>query len=410
MSPLKFMPMHLYGAISTQTKKACKVITLNKNNKHASFGASHMTSVKKNSLVLIGSIIAFVLMGAGQSLMGPALPEFQQAFKLSVATASMAVTAQWVGALIGVIALFFAGSRDWTRVAFGLLVAGAGLMALQINWPITLLGSLAFGAGYGASLALVNSRLMQAFQKSGPSMISLVNALFGGGAIVAPLVFVALARNPEICFGILAAGLLLPYFLSFFFPQQQAVDTSSAPENRSSISISTLLVGASGTAVEACLIGLGPVILVSASFSDSAAASALSLFFVFFLSGRIILSFIGSRLPTAPMLIGAFAGGALLLACAGSGISPEITYPVAGFFIGSIFPNFFVFSSRRMGTDAKTGSIIVMAALAGGVIGPLVIGQIVAAMPPLTPFWLLAGYSAFVALCGLRVLRKSRYV
>lgn len=368
-----------------------------------------MESVKKNSLLLVGSIIAFVLMGAGQSLMGPALPEFRQIFDLSVASASMAVTAQWVGALLGVIALFFFGGRhDWTRVAFGLLVAGAALMALQINWPVTLLGSLAFGAGYGASLALVNSRLLQAFEKAGPSMVSLVNALFGGGAIVAPLLFVALARNPELCFGILAAGLILPFVLSFFFPRQRTAEQSTDEKREFTISIPTLLVGASGTAVEACLIGLGPVILVSASFSDSAAAGALSLFFVFFLGGRITLSVIGHRLPAAPMLIGGFVGGAALLAGAGSGIYPTLTYPVAGFFIGSIFPNFFVFGSNRMGKDARTGSIIVTAALAGGVLGPLIVGQVVAQMPPLTPFWLLAGYSAFVALCGLRVLRNPR--
>ncbi|MEC5343102.1 MFS transporter [Brenneria populi] len=367
-----------------------------------------MESVKKNALLLVGSIIAFVLMGAGQSLMGPALPEFRQIFSLSVASASMAVTAQWVGALLGVIALFFGGRRDWTRLAFGLLVTGAALMASQINWPLTLLGSLIFGAGYGASLALVNSRLLQAFEKAGPSMVSLVNALFGGGAIVAPLVFVALARSPELSFGILAAGLILPFLLSFFFPRQRTEEPAADEKRTRKISIPTLLVGASGTAVEACLIGLGPVILLGASFSDSAAAGALSLFFAFFLGGRITLSIIGHRLPAAPMLIGGFVGGAALLACAGSGIYPTLTYPVAGFFIGSIFPNFFVFGSNRMGKDARTGSIIVTAALAGGVLGPLIVGQVVADMPPLTPFWLLAGYSAFVALCGLRVLRNPR--
>lgn len=367
-----------------------------------------MESVKKNSLLLVGSIIAFVLMGAGQSLMGPALPEFRQIFDLSVASASMAVTAQWVGALLGVIALFFGGQRDWTRLAFGLLVVGAALMALQINWPMTLAGSLAFGAGYGASLALVNSRLLQAFEKAGPSMVSLVNALFGGGAIVAPLIFVALARNPELSFGILAMGLVLPFLLSFFFPPQRKVEKSIEEKRASNISLPTLLIGASGTAVEACLIGLGPVILVSASFSDSEAASALSLFFVFFLGGRILLSFIGHRLPAAPMLVGGFIGSAVLLLCAGSGIYPTLTYPVAGFFIGSIFPNFFVFGSNRMGKDSRTGSIIVTAALAGGVAGPLIVGQVVADMPPLTPFWLLAAYSAFVAVCGIRILRTPQ--
>lgn len=361
---------------------------------------------RKNGLLLAGSIIVFILMGAGQSLMGPSLPEFRTAFKLSVAAASMAVTAQWVGALIGVVALFLAGKRDWMRVAFGLLIIGAGLMALQLSWILTLIGSLTFGAGYGASLALVNSRLMQSFEKAGPSLVSLVNALFGGGAIVAPLVFVALARNPELCFGILAAGLVLPFLLSFFFPMTHSEQTTTQETHRGKISFPTLFIGASGTAIEACLIGLGPVILLGGGYSDNAAASALSLFFVFFLSGRITLSLVGQRLPAAPMLIAGFTGGGVLLVCAGFNVAPTLTYPLAGFFIGSLFPNFFVFSSYRMGKDARTGSIIVMAALAGGVTGPLIVGQLVTAMPPLMPFWLLAAYSGLIALCGLYVLRE----
>ena len=363
---------------------------------------------RKNGILLTGSIIAFILMGAGQSLMGPALPEFRDRFNLSVASASMAVTAQWVGALIGVAALFFAGKRDWMRVAFTLLIIGAGLMALQVNWPLTLAGSLAFGAGYGASLALVNSRLMQSFEKAGPSLVSLVNALFGGGAIAAPLIFLLLARNPELCFGILAAGLILPFLLSFRFPTTHH-QTATVQENTArKISFPVLLMGASGTAVEACLIGLGPVILLGGGYSDSAAASALSLFFVFFLAGRILLSMVGHRLPVGPMLICGFLGGTLFLVMAGLDFSPAITYPLSGFFIGSIFPNFFVFGSYRMGKDARTGSIIVMAALAGGVSGPLIVGQLVTAMPPLMPFILLAGYSGCIALYGLYVLRDGK--
>lgn len=363
---------------------------------------------RKNVLLLTGSIIAFILMGAGQSLMGPSLPEFRTLFNLSVATASMAVTAQWVGALTGVIALFLFGKRDWTRLAFACLIVGAGLMAFQINWILTLAGSLIFGAGYGASLALVNSRLMQSFEKAGPSLVSLVNALFGGGAIAAPLVFVVLARNPSLCFGILAAGLVFPFLLSFFFPATKTESTALEASPKTKISFPTLFIGASGTAIEACLIGLGPVILLGGGYSDNAAAGALSLFFVFFLSGRVALSLIGQRLPVAPMLVAGFTGGALLLVIAGFNIAPTITYPLAGFFIGSIFPNFFVFGSYRMGKDARTGSIIVMAALAGGVAGPLIVGQLVTAMPPLMPFWLLAAYSGVIAVCGLVVLHQPR--
>ncbi|GBR68660.1 MFS transporter [Gluconobacter kanchanaburiensis] len=364
-------------------------------------------AIERNKLLFVGSVLAFILMGAGQSLLGPCVPEFRQIFGLSIASASMVVTAQWVGALAGVLGLFFCGQRDFTKLAFGLLTAGSGLMAAQLNWPMTLLGALGFGAGYGASLALVNSRLLESFGKAGPSMVSLVNALFGGGAIVAPLVFVALSRSSTTSFAILTAGLAVPFLLAFRFPSQSGTHETlvdDAPAFRPSLA--ALFVGASGTAIEACLIGLGPSILVNGNFSDVVAANALSLFFVFFLSGRIALSFVGHRLPAAPMIVAGFAGGAILLYLASSEILPTVTYPLSGFFIGSIFPNFFVFGSALMGKSRKTGPMIVCAALAGGVAGPLVLGQLIAHLQGLTPFLLLAIYASVVCFLGFLVLRK----
>ncbi|MFT8345449.1 MFS transporter [Gluconobacter oxydans] len=366
-----------------------------------------LEAIERNKLLFVGSVLAFILMGAGQSLLGPCVPEFRQIFGLSIASASIVVTAQWVGALAGVLGLFFCGQRDFIKLAFGLLTVGSGLMAAQLNWPMTLLGALGFGAGYGASLALVNSRLLESFGKAGPSMVSLVNALFGGGAIVAPLVFVALSRSSTTSFAILTAGLAVPFLLAFRFPSQSGTHETlvdDAPVFRPSFA--ALFVGASGTAIEACLIGLGPSILVNGNFSDVVAANALSLFFVFFLSGRIALSFVGHRLPAAPMIVAGFAGGAILLYLASSEILPTVTYPLSGFFIGSIFPNFFVFGSALMGKSRKTGPTIVCAALAGGVVGPLVLGQLIAHLQGLTPFLLLAIYASVVCCLGFFVLRK----
>lgn len=364
-------------------------------------------AIKKNKTLFSGSVLAFILMGAGQSLLGPCVPEFRQIFGLSIASASMIVTAQWVGALAGVVTLFFCGQKDFIKLAFGLLVAGTGLIAAQPGWPLTLVGSLAFGAGYGASLALVNSRLLESFGNSGPSMVSLVNALFGGGAIVAPLAFVALDRSSTVSFAILAAGLAIPFLLAFqFAAPSEHHDTVTEISTVFRPSFVTLFIGASGTAIEACLIGLGPSILVNGSFSDVAAANALSLFFVFFLSGRITLSFAGHRFPTAPMIIAGFAGTALMLFLASASILPTITYPLSGFFIGSIFPNFFVFGFAMLGKNRKTGPTLVCAALAGGVAGPLVVGQLIAHLPSLTSFLLLAVYAVFITCFASLILRK----
>ncbi|HEY0213532.1 MAG TPA: MFS transporter [Paenirhodobacter sp.] len=362
--------------------------------------------IKDNFLLFTASILSFILMGGGQSMMGPALPEFRTIFGLSIASVSVIVTAQWVGALIGVIFLYFASGRDWLRPAFALLTIGAALMALMPGWPLTIIGSFCFGAGYGATLALVNSRLLAAFGNYGPSMISLVNALFGGGAIVAPLLFVALGRSPQIAFGLLAVMLLIVLGFSLRLPTVRGKSDTGARAKTFRPSLSMLFVGASGTGIEACLIGFGPVILARSGLTETAAAGALSLFFVFFLTGRLVLSYLGNKLPAAPMLLAGFAGGAVMLSLAASGIAAQYTYALSGFFIGSLFPNFFVLGSKRLGDDHRTGPALVGAALAGGVTGPLIIGQLIEKVDPLTPFWILAGYALCIVLVGAVVFGR----
>lgn len=362
--------------------------------------------IKDNFLLFTASVLSFILMGGGQAMMGPALPEFRSLFGLSIAAASTIVTAQWVGALIGVIFLYFAPRRDWLRPAFGLLTIGAGLMALSPGWPLTIFGSFCFGAGYGATLALANSRLLAAFGSYGPSMISLVNALFGGGAILSPLLFVAIGRDPMIAFGTLAVLLLLVVALSLRLPAAGGAEDNARESRVFRPSPAMLIVGASGTAIEACLIGLGPVILTRSGLGEDAAAGALSLFFVFFLCGRLVLSYLGNKLPAAPMLIGGFLGGAVFLALAASGIASQYSFALTGFFIGSLFPNFFVLGSKRLGDDHRTGPLLVGAALAGGVTGPLVIGRLIEQLDPLTPFWLLAGYAVVIAVLGFWVFGR----
>jgi MFS transporter, FHS family, glucose/mannose:H+ symporter len=75
-------------------------------------------------------------------------------------------------------------------------------------------GIVIFGMGYGIATVVFNPRVLRAFGAKGPSMVSLLNAMFAVGAIVAPLGFVArvepaggLCRGGGLCALIwLAAG------------------------------------------------------------------------------------------------------------------------------------------------------------------------------------------------------------
>ena len=61
---------------------------------------------RTHAALLITGIASFVLMGAGQSLFGPALPAFARDLGLTVAEAGWLISALWVGSILGVACMF----------------------------------------------------------------------------------------------------------------------------------------------------------------------------------------------------------------------------------------------------------------------------------------------------------------
>ena len=91
------------------------------------------------------------------------------------------------------------------RHALAAMALGAAGVAALAGWWATIAGAVVFGMGYGMSTAVFNPRVLRAFGTKGPSMLSLLNATFGVGAIAAPLIFVALGSDPRWSFGLTAA-------------------------------------------------------------------------------------------------------------------------------------------------------------------------------------------------------------
>ena len=101
-------------------------------------------------LVLAG-MVSFVLMGAGQALFGPALPVFAREFGIATGQAGLLVSAHWVGAVLGVAAMYLRGDRVTPRMALAAMGLGAALVGARLGWGPTLLGALGFGLGYGGT-------------------------------------------------------------------------------------------------------------------------------------------------------------------------------------------------------------------------------------------------------------------
>ena len=346
---------------------------------------------------------SFIVLGAYQAVLGPALPVYQQIFTLDTASAGWLISTLGVGSFIGIAGMYFIGHRVTARLTLGAMAVGALLLAFAPNWIITLAGGVIFGLGYGSVATLFNARIMAAFGARGPSMVSLINALYSVGAIAAPLVFVGLGSDPKVIFSIIAGIAVLTIVTSGQAGRAQAAGGVNASGFKLHPPI--LIVGAIAIGMEVCLTGLAPSALIKTGIAPDRAAELLSMFFVAFLLGRIGLTLLADRVPSFTI----FAVAMGFTALCGMGcvfFDPVWFYPPIGLATGLFFPGFFVTASGIMGTDSRVAPVILGTCQIGAVLSPLAVAALIPQMGDKGFFWLMLGTAAVLALLAVVFYRQ----
>lgn len=359
--------------------------------------------IKANAALLFAGIASFVLMGAGQSLYGPALPAFSRSFGVGLGVAGMMVSAHWIGCAVGVAGMFLFGARITPRHVLVLMGLGSAMIAAGLGWYISLLGAVVFGAGYGCATVVFNPRVLRAFGPRGPAMVSLLNATFGIGAIIAPLVFVAVGNDPRLAFAICGVLAVAIWLGAGAASRPEAAVSAKAPKpfrlHLPALSFSLVAI-----ATEACLIGLGPAALIAAGETEVHAAQLLSLFFLTFLAARVVLTFVAHLIPSFSLHVLA-VGGTALAATGAALFDAGVFFVVIGLFAGMFFPSSYVTASRKMGEDPRVAPSIIAAGLVGGILAPLLLSPFLEKMGDRGFFWVVATVTGSAAIIGLTVLR-----
>ena len=361
--------------------------------------------IRANVGLLVAGVATFVMMGAGQSLYGPALPAFSRIFAVSLAEAGMLVSAHWVGCFVGVGFMYLKGARVTPRHAIAVMALGAAIVATLASWWVTLGGAVIFGAGYGMSTAVFNPRVLRTFGTFGPSMLSMLNATFGVGAIAAPLIFVALGSDPQWSFGLTAAFAATVWVFAGAAGRAAAAPQGETRPFRPHWGI--MAFGAVAIGLEACLIGLGPTALIRAGETEARAAELLSAFFVVFLLARVALVFFAHRI--APFLLYTLSiATTAALALGAIFVSPALFFVAIGAPAGMFFPGFYVTASGKMGEDLRVPPAIIASGLVGGITGPLILAPLMQQMDDRGFFWVLAGVTLALTLAAVLSLRRMR--
>jgi MFS transporter, FHS family, glucose/mannose:H+ symporter len=361
--------------------------------------------IRAHAGLLFAGVATFIMMGAGQALFGPVLPVYVRDFSLTEGEAGLFVALLWVGCFLGVGLMYFKGAAIGPRHALAAMALGAGGMAASPGWGLTLAGGVLFGAGYGMATAVFNPRVMRAFGATGPSMLSLLNATFGVGAIAAPLVFVWLGSDPVWAFGLVAAGLLGIWVFAGPAGREGVAAEGTVKAFRPQWGI--LAFGAVAIGMEASLAGLGPTALIRAGVPEARASELLSAFFVVFLLARVGLIFVAHRV--APFVLFTVAiGSAAVFAMGAVLVSPSVFFVAMGASAGVFFPGFYVTAAGKMGEDIRVPPTIVASGLVGAITAPLILAPLSASLGERGFFVLVAAVLVTVTLAALASLRWMR--
>src|ERR1700722_9438654 len=177
--------------------------------------------------VTAAGVAVFLLLGVVIASYGPSIPHIIVRFDVGVSVAGLIVTANFLGEVVGLMALGLTHAR-WSlgqRLGVGTFVFGVGLLAAAAapTWPLLLLAVFVLGIGAGGLVVLINLYYATRFGHRSPAMLGLVNTAYGVGTFVGPAL-VALTRGYSIVFAVVGAGVLLcVVFL------RRSVDEETAP-------------------------------------------------------------------------------------------------------------------------------------------------------------------------------------
>jgi fucose permease len=336
------------------------------------------TDPVKRHLLLTG-FMSFILIGAQQAMYGPAFPALRESFGLGAGQVGLMVSAHFAGAIIGIIGGGLAmprfGFRRSLVLSAVLLLLGALAVAIAPLWSLALSGALAIGLGFGGISIGMNVLVGLGFGARGAAALNLLNALYGLGAVLGPLLIALTLPNYRLPFllSAVAAALLLVLLAKLAEPE--------APSHSPDTSVSALwpLLGFVllyflyvGSEVGT---GTWSTTHLADSLGPAGAAGVTALFWGALMVGRLLAVPISIRF-SAPrvVIIAAMLGSAALALTHATPLAP-LGYGLAGLFLAPIFPTGLAWLQQvYRAKAAQVSSIAIASANFGGVVIPPLIG------------------------------------
>ncbi|MCX5208880.1 MFS transporter [Kitasatospora sp. NBC_00240] len=340
---------------------------------------------------VVASCVGFVLIGALQALYGPAIPALREEFGLSPSAAGLGLSAHFAGGVAGVL-LFDRlhgrlGNQQILGSSYLLMAVGAAGFALAPDWPLALAAALLAGLGFGGIDYGLNQLFAVGFGHRSAAMLNILNAHFGVGAILGPVLIGAVGPEhyPAVFLGFALANLPLLLFLRGV--RQQGAPTADddataagAPggaRNRSLLTVLAVFVVlyVLHVGIEAGVGGWEPTHLETVGYGAGVAATATSVFWLMLTAGRFLVAPMALRFSARAIITASCTGmTACLLLASVPGLAPY-AYAGVGLFIAPIFPTGLPWLNRAAPRARRAGALVIAASMLGGVAAGPALGK-----------------------------------
>ncbi|MFC5143234.1 MFS transporter [Streptomyces aureoversilis] len=371
------------------------------------------------------SCAGFVLIGALQSLYGPAIPALREEFGLTPSAAGLALSAHFVGGVTGVLLFNRIHGRTGNRVLLGssyaLMALGSAAFAFAPVWPVALVAALVTGLGFGGIDYGLNQLFAVGFGHRSTAMLNVLNAHFGIGAVAGPALIGLLGpdRYPVVflAFAALAAALVL-FLKGVGDKDPAAAGAATAPggppraPGRNGRAV--LLLGAFvllyvvHVGVEAGVGGWEPTHLETVGYGAATAASATSVYWLMLTAGRFLVVPLAVRLSEPVIVVVSCAG---MTVCAAAAAAPGLApyaYAGVGLFIAPVFPTALPWLNRTVPTARRAAAYVIAASMVGGVAAGPALGRAIELSGVRAVPLVLCGMTAVCAVAALGLARATR--
>lgn len=356
----------------------------------------------------------FILTGLVGAFFGPLLVPFAHHFHISDARAGQALSAFFIGGLIGVTPGWQGLRRTSGRVvvscALATLSLGLIVAASSTSWTVFMVGVTLFGVAFGTLDLSLNSLLSRTNPEVRTSQLSLGNAGYGLGSVLGPVLVIIVrpAHFAALFLGSAVISLILASLLRGLHAPAQAVEPLQIAIRREPRRRIILLTFATGfgfyVSLETSASGWMSTQLQGWHYSPSLGSWVTASFWIMMTVGRASGTWLHRRFGPTHLVLGCLVGAIVVTLAALNRDASLVAFPLLGALLATIFPMAILWYTDLCPHDSDGLGALMIATMLGGSAGPGLVSFMVGHYGVFVVPLMLCGY----ATCCLVVFSLAR--